>query len=245
MPSDSLAAGGSRFETTHWSVVLLAGRDDSAPAREALDALCRTYWAPLHAYVRRRGYPPDEAQDLTQEFFARLLASRDLTRVDRAKGRFRSFLLASLQHFLANDWNRSQAQKRGGGAEHVPFDAESTYVAPGSEPADTLSPERVFERQWALALLNGVLDDLQREYASDGKAALFDALKGLLVGERPSTHYRQVGAGLGLSEGAVKVAAHRLRARYRDRVRQTIADTVASPDQVDDEIRHLFAALGS
>jgi RNA polymerase sigma factor (sigma-70 family) len=245
MAGDSLMTGGGNFETTHWSLVILAGRGDSAEARDALDALCRTYWRPIHAYVRRQGYPPDVAQDLTQEFFTRLLASRDLAEVDRAKGRFRSFLLASLRHFLANDWDRTQALKRGGGVEHVPWDPEATVARGTPEPADTLTPERVFERQWALTVLDGALGRLQREYAADGKAALFDALKGTLVGERPATHYRQIGADLGMSEGAVKVAAHRLRARYRDDVRSSIARTVETGAQVDEEIRQLFAAFAS
>ena len=237
--------GGGNFETTHWSLVILAGRGDSAEAHDALDALCRTYWRPIHAYVRRHGYPPDVAQDLTQEFFTRLLASRDLAQVDRAKGRFRSFLLASLRHFLANDWDRTQALKRGGAVEHVPWDPDATVARSAPEPADTLTPERVFERQWALTLLDGALDRLQQEYAADGRAALFDALKGTLVGERPATHYRQIGADLGMSEGAVKVAAHRLRARYREHIRSAIARTVETGAQIDEEIRQLFAAFGS
>jgi RNA polymerase sigma factor (sigma-70 family) len=245
MASDSLTTGGGGFETTHWSLVLLASRDETPEAREALDALCRIYWRPIHAYVRRRGCPPDVAQDLTQEFFARLLASRDLARVDRAKGRFRSFLLVSLQHFLANDWDRTQAQKRGGGVEHISWDSDATVASGASAPVDTLTPERAFEREWALTLLNGVLDDLQRNYAADGKAALFDALKGSLLGERPATHYRQIGTALGLSEGAVKVAAHRLRARYREAVRQAIARTVETSAEIDEEIRQLFAAVAS
>jgi DNA-directed RNA polymerase specialized sigma24 family protein len=242
MASDS-PTGGGHFVTTHWSAVLAAGRDDSTAARQALEELCRTYWPPLHAYVRCRGYSPDAAADLTQGFFTRLIASRDLAQVDPAKGRFRSFLLASLRHFLANDWDRTQAQKRGGGAVHVPLDRDGSSGDAALDPADTLTPEKVFERQWALTLLNLVLDQLQDEYAADGKAALFDALKGSLTGERPSAHYGSIGIDLGLSEGAVKVAAHRLRARYRERLRQAIARTVASAQEIDEEIRYLFAAL--
>ena len=242
MASDS-PTGGGHFVTTHWSAVLAAGRDDSAAAREALEELCRTYWAPLHAYVRRRGYSPDEAADLTQGFFTRLIASRDLARVDPVKGRFRSFLLASLKHFLANDWDRTQAQKRGGGAIHVSLDPIPSNREAAVAPVDTLTPERVFERQWALALLNMVLRQLQDEYVADGRSALFDALKGSLTGERPSAHYARIGIDLGLSEGAVKVAAHRLRARYRERLRQAIARTVSSAEEIDEEIRYLFAAF--
>jgi DNA-directed RNA polymerase specialized sigma24 family protein len=242
MASDS-PTGGGHFVTTHWSAVLAAGREDSAAARQALEELCRTYWAPLHAYARRRGYSPDAAADLTQGFFTRLIASRDLAQVDPAKGRFRSFLLASLKHFLANDWDRAQAQVRGGGTVHVPLDPASSNGNAALDPVDTLTPERVFERQWALTLLNMVLDQLQGEYAADGKAALFDALKGSLTGERPSAHYARIGIDLGLSEGAVKVAAHRLRARYRERLRQAIARTVASEEEIDEEIRYLFAAF--
>jgi DNA-directed RNA polymerase specialized sigma24 family protein len=242
MASDS-PTGGGHFVTTHWSAVLAAGREDSAAARQALEELCRTYWAPLHAYARRRGYSPDAAADLTQGFFTRLIASRDLAQVDPAKGRFRSFLLASLKHFLANDWDRAQAQVRGGGTVHVPLDPASSNGNAALDPVDTLTPERVFERQWALTLLKMVLDQLQGEYTADGKAALFDALKGSLTGERPSAHYARIGIDLGLSEGAVKVAAYRLRARYRERLRQAIARTVASEEEIDEEIRYLFAAF--
>jgi RNA polymerase sigma-70 factor (ECF subfamily) len=242
MATDALT-GGDQFATTHWSVVLAAGREDSASARQALEKLCHTYWQPLHAYVQRRGYDPDAAADLTQGFFTRLIASRGLAQVDPAKGRFRAFLLASMKHFLANEWDRTRAQKRGGGAMHVPIDPASSSEDAATVPADTLTPEKVFERQWALTLLNTVLDGLQGEYVADGKGALFDALKGSVTGERPTVHYARIGIDLGLSEGAVKVAAHRLRVRYRACLRQAIARTVARAEEIDEEIRYLFAAF--
>jgi RNA polymerase sigma-70 factor (ECF subfamily) len=239
------STGCGHFATTRWSVVLAAGRADTAHARQALDDLCRVYWPPLYGFVRRRGHSPQDAQDLTQEFFARLLAGRGLGRVDPAKGRFRSFLLASMQHFLANQWDRAHALKRGGGVAPVSIDATTAEASYAREPADTLTPERLFERRWALALLDDVLGRLQRDYAAGGKRALFDELKGTLSGEQPASTYAAIGVRLRLSEGAVKVAAHRLRARYRERLRAEVARTVATPGEVDDELRFLLAALGT
>lgn len=240
--SSSTPPDGSRFATTHWSAVMAAGRGNSTQARQALDELCRTYWKPLHAFVRRKGHSADEAQDLTQAFFADLLARQDLARVDPARGRFRSFLLAALKHFLANEWDKACAQKRGGSAIMVPIDT-SAETGDNVEPADTLTPEKLYERGWALALLDHVLGHLRRECEAKGNAALFDALKDTLVGNMPDDTYAAIGLRLGLSEGAVKVAVHRLRARYRARLRAEIARTVSSPAEVDDEIRSLFAAF--
>jgi RNA polymerase sigma-70 factor (ECF subfamily) len=239
----TIGPDSARFATTHWSAVLAAGRSDSTRARQALDELCRVYWKPLHAFVRRQGHGADEAQDLTQAFFADLLARQDLARVDPARGRFRSFLLASLTHFLANEWDKARAQKRGGGAIGVPIDT-SADTGDWVEPADTLTPEKLFERSWALALLDHVLGQLQRECEAEGNAALFDGLKGTLTGDRPAARYADVGARLGLSEGAIKVAVHRLRARYRERLRAEVGRTVGGPEEIDDEIRFLFAAVG-
>ena len=239
------APGSRRFETTRWTLVLAAGGADTAQARQALDDLCRIYWPPLYAFVRRRGHSVADAQDSTQEFFARLLERRDLVRVDPAKGRFRSYLLASMTHFLANEWDRARAQKRGGGAAHLSIDAGQAEAWYLREVADVLTPERVFERRWALSLLNDVLAGLQREYAAAGKDALFRELKGALSGEVPIANYAAVGARLGLSEGAVKVAAHRLRVRYRERLRTEVARTVEQPEEIDEELRFLLAAVGS
>lgn len=237
---DSASRAPRSFATTRWSIVLHA-RDDSTEARRALSTLCGAYWYPLYAYVRRQGRSPHDAQDLTQEFFARLIAKDWLGAVARERGRFRSFLLAAMKHFLANEWDRAQAQKRGGGAECFSIDettAEGRYL---HEPADIASPEKLFEQRWASALLDQVLARLREEMTAGGKAAQFDVLKGCLAGEKPQ--HAALAAQLGMSEGAVKVAVHRLRDRYRALIRAEIAQTVADPAEVDDELRHLFAAL--
>lgn len=239
------SAGAGRFATTRWSVVLAAGRGDGTRARRALDDLCRIYWPPLYSFVRRRGYGPDDAQDLTQEFFARLLSNQGLDRIDPAKGRFRSFLLASMQHFLVNEWDKARAMKRGGGAPPISIDRAEAEEWYAREPADPLTPERLFERRWALALLDDVFKGLHRDYASAGKGVLFEALKGTLSGNVPTSAYAAIGRQLHLSEGAVKVAAHRLRARYRARLRAEVERTVARSEEVDDELRFLLAALGT
>jgi len=223
--------------------VLEAGRDDSPRAAEALEQLCRTYWYPLYAFVRRRGHGPEDAQDLTQAFFARLIAKRDLAAVDRTRGRFRSFLIAAMQHFLANEWDKARAQKRGGGVRVISLDAVSAEARYAREPADLETPELIFERRWAMALLDKVLVRLRGEYEARGQGDLFEALKGTLGGGGAEGH-AATAERLGMTEGAVKVAAHRLRRRYRDLLRGEIAGTVASPDDVDDELRHLLAVLG-
>ena len=231
------------FALTHWSVVLAAGSSDSVQARDALEKLCRTYWSPIYAFIRRQGHTPHDAQDLTQEFFARLLERRDFAAADPSKGRFRSFLLASLKHFLANEWDKARAQKRGGGKSLIPIDAANAESSCGFEPADNSTAENIFERRWALTLLDQVLRRLRDEYVRDGKQRVFEQLKGTLTEESRSVRYAQIAASLGTSEGAVKVAVHRLRQRYRELLRAEIAQTVASADEVEDEIRNLFAAL--
>jgi RNA polymerase sigma-70 factor (ECF subfamily) len=231
------------FVTTHWSLVISAGGNDTARARNALEKLCRSYWFPIYAFVRRQGHGPHDAQDLTQEFFARLLEKKQLAGVDPAKGRFRSFLLASLKHFLANEWDKAKAQKRGGGQILIPIDVATAETSCGFEPADHLTAERIFERRWALTLLEQVLRRLRAEYTRDGKENLFEQLKPTLTEVSRSVRYAEIAARLGTSEGAVKVAVHRLRQRYREVLRAEIADTVASPGEVEDEIRNLFAAL--
>ena len=235
----------ARFATTRWSVVVAAGGDDTAGARDSLARLCASYWFPLYAFVRRRGHSPEEAQDLTQAFFTKLLEKNWVADADRSKGRFRTFLLSALTHFLSDEWDRARAQKRGGGAATLPlsFDtAEERYVR---EPADPDTPERIFERRWALALLDEVVSRLRDEYEGDGKADLFVALHPCLVGERTALPYAELAQRLGTSESAVKSAVHRLRQRYRYLLREEIATTVSSPDEVDDELRHLFAVLTS
>ena len=231
------------FVTTHWSLVVSAGRNDTPHARNALGKLCRTYWFPIYAFVRRQGHGPHDAQDLTQEFFARLLEKKSLAGVDPAKGRFRSFLLAALKHFLANEWDRTNAQKRGGGQFLIPIDAATAESSCGFEPADHLTAEKIFERRWALTLLDQVLRRLRAEYVGDGKENLFEQLKPTLTEASRTVAYAQIATRLGTTEGAVKVAVHRLRQRYREVLRAEIADTVASPGEVEDEIRNLFAAL--
>jgi RNA polymerase sigma-70 factor (ECF subfamily) len=222
-------------------VVLTAGRSDTTRARDALEKLCQAYWYPLYAYVRRRGHSPEDAQDLTQKFFARLLERNWLTTADPARGRFRSFLLGMLNHFLANEWRRDQAQKRGGGAQFVRLDtAETCYK---NEPAAHVTPEQYFERRWALTLLDLVLSRLSAEFERQNKPEMFALLKPCLVGDRDSQPYAVLSEKLGLSEGAVKVTVHRLRKRYRQLLRDEVAQTVATPDEVEAEVRHLIAVL--
>jgi len=231
------------FATTHWSVVLSAGDRRSPESSRALETLCQTYWYPLYAYVRRTGRRPEDAQDLTQAFFERLLEKDWLSAADQKRGRFRSFLLSSLKHFLANEWDRMSAQKRGGHLRILSLDAQSAETRFHREPADTASPDKAFDRRWALTLLDTVLSRLQTEYASEGKSKLFETLKGTLGGDRASAPYARIARELESSEGAVKVAVHRLRQRYRRLLRSEIAQTVEKEADVEDELRHLFAAL--
>jgi RNA polymerase sigma-70 factor (ECF subfamily) len=231
---------GGRFEQTRWSVVLAAG-GDSPSAHTALQHLCTTYWYPLYAYVRREGQSAHDAQDLTQEFFARLIEKNWLASVDREKGKFRSFLLTAMKHFLANEWDRSQRLKRGGGQVVVSLDTDTAESRYSLEPADTLTADKIYNRRWAITLLEQVLARLRREFIAVGKGSLFDALERGLTGEKVA--YAEVATRLHLNEGAVRVAVHRLRLRYRDLVRAEIAETVASEAEVEAELQHLFAAL--
>ncbi len=243
-PSDGCPLAGARdFTTTHWSVVLAAVPGDSPQATAALEQLCRTYWYPLYACVRRRGHSPEDAQDLTQEFVARLVSTHALGAVHPAKGRFRSFLLASLNHFLANEWDKARTLKRGAGQPAISLDdAETRYRV---EPSEHLAPDRLFERQWALALLAQVTARLREDYQAAGKGPLFDALQIYLTGEQGLPPYRETAEQLGLSLDAVKKAVERLRRRYGEWLREEIAHTVTNPVEVDDELRHLRAALSS
>ena len=233
------------FVTTRWSVVLTAGHSDTAHALVALEKLCRTYWYPLYAYVRRRGQSPEDAKDLTQEFFARLLERNWVGRADQQKGRFRSFLLSALNHFLADEWDKARAQKRGGGQTPVPLQFDTAETRYGHEPVDNVTPEHTYERRWALTLLDEVLQRLRSEYEQEGRAEFFTALHPCLVGDRTAQPYAELAVKLGVSEGTVKSAVHRLRQRYRELLRDEIAQTVAGPGEVDEELRHLFAVLGS
>jgi RNA polymerase sigma factor (sigma-70 family) len=230
------------FVTTHWSVVLTAARSDTTRARAALEHLCQTYWHPLYAYVRRRGHSPEDAQDLTQEFFARLLERNAVATVAPEKGRFRSFLLASMNHFLADEWDKARALKRGGG-KVISLDLLSAETRLGEMPVHNPTPEQAFDHRWAITLLERVYQRLGEEYRAQNKAALFEALRNTLAGDSKSAPYAELARRLEMSEGAVKVAVHRLRQRYRALLRDTIADTVSSPDEVEDELRCLFQTL--
>ena len=230
------------FATTRWSLVLAAG-GDSPGAHDALAHLCQSYWYPLYAYVRSRGHRVEDAQDLTQEFFARLLARNWLERADRVKGRFRYFLLGAMNHFLADQWDKLQAQKRGGGATMLPLDFETAESRYAREPVHNGTPEKDFEHRWAIALLEQVVNQLRTEYEQDGRSQQFAVLNQYLVDDRPDQTYAEVAKNLGTSEGTVKSAVHRLRQRYRQLLREEIANTVAGPGEVEEELRHLFAVL--
>ncbi len=239
--NDSSLPEARRFHTTRWSLITSAQGDGNA-AHESLAKLCQTYWYPLYAFVRRAGHSPEDAQDLTQEFFARLLEKGWLDGVDRERGRFRSWLLSSMKHFLANEWDRARTQKRGGGAVLFSFDELDAESRLTHEPA-TDSAERIYDRRWAMAVLDQVMARLRTEMAGAGKLAHFEALKFCLTGEKNT--YAEVGARLAMSEGAVKVAVHRMRDRYRALLRAEIAETVATPEEIEDELRALMAALSS
>ncbi len=235
----------SRFATTRWSLVLAAEDRQAPQAQRALSVLCTAYWYPLYAYVRRRGHDVQQAEDLTQEFFARFLEKDYLQVVDREKGKFRSFLLASFQHFLNNEHDRAIARKRGGGQQHLSLDCQAAEGRYQVEPFHSMTPEKLFERRWALTLLDRVLARLREEMSGKGNGRLFEALKESLARDRDAVPLSQVAAALEMTEAAVKVAAHRLRKRYRALLREEIEQTVHEAGQVEEEIRALFTALGS
>lgn len=240
--ASSGAAG--QFVTTRWTQVVAAGRPaDSTHVRAALEQLCRAYWYPLYAFVRRQGHSPHDAQDLTQEFFARLLERNTLGAADRERGRFRSFLLATLKNFLRDEWDKLRAQKRGGGIGVLSLDAGEAESRYALEPVDSLTADRIFERRWAMLLLDRAVERLRAEHEAAGKLAQFEALKASLAGSREAQPYAELAARLGLSEGAVKVAVHRLRQRYREVIRAEIAETVAGEAEVEAELKHVVAAL--
>jgi RNA polymerase sigma factor (sigma-70 family) len=233
---------GARFATTRWSVVLAAGHGSGTRSRDALARLCETYWYPLYSFTRRWGHDADQAQDLTQEFFTRLIEKHDLVRVDPARGRFRSFLLAALKHFLLNDRDREHAAKRNHGQAPMALEFETAEGRFRLEPADRETPERAFERQWALTVLDRTLQRLRAEHDKAGKSRSFEHLKGALTGEK-SASYVDLATEMKMTEGAVKVAVHRMRRRFGELLREEIAETVADPAEVDDEIRYLFSVL--
>jgi RNA polymerase sigma-70 factor (ECF subfamily) len=237
------AAEPQWFATTHWSVVLAAGQTGSEAQAAALEKLCQAYWYPLYAYIRRRGHGPEDAQDLTQEFFLRLIEKNWLHGVAREGAKFRSFLLTMVKGFLANAHDRAQAAKRGGGRTIVPLDPQDAEDRFTHEPSTTETPENIFERRWALAVLDEALHRLRLAAGAADKARHFEQLQPFLSREPEEGEYATLAAGLGLSAGAVGVAVHRLRQRYRETLRATVADTLADPGQVDEELRHVLAAL--
>lgn len=233
------------FATTHWTVVLKAGQGTAPEAHAALEELCRTYWYPLYAYVRRHTPNHEDAQDLTQAFFARFLEKNYLEHLSSDKGRFRAFLLASLKHFLANEWDKSKRLKRGGGVANLPLDwqgADTRYV---HEPADHLSPDKLYDRAWAVTLLENVITRLRTEAIEEGKGQLFDELKAFLMADKARVPYADAAAKVGVTESAIRVAVHRLRKRYRELLRREIQQTISNPAQVEEELQALFSAFAA
>ncbi|MGB5571778.1 MAG: sigma-70 family RNA polymerase sigma factor [Thermoanaerobaculia bacterium] len=235
---------GSGFATTQWSQVLAARDGSESEARTALAVLFEAYWYPLYAFVRHQGHSPEEAADLTQAFFAYLLEKDVLKSVDPAEGKFRSFLLATLKHFLSHERDKAHAQKRGGDQIGISLDAKLAESRYGYEPSDGLTPEQVYERRWALTVLERTLGKLEEKESTGGDATRFEKLRPYLVGEEPHLPYREVAEELDMSEGAVRGAVHRLRQSFGQFLRDEIAKTVAEPDQVDGEVRHLLGAVG-
>ncbi|MHC4912076.1 MAG: RNA polymerase sigma factor [Planctomycetota bacterium] len=239
----SIPSGQGRFATTHWSVVQAAGLPNSSRYKSSLETLCKTYWYPLYAYLRRHGYNADQASDYTQAFFARIMEKQSIRLADPKRGKFRSFLLTSLKNFIADEYDRSQAQKRGGGKNILSLDFESAEGQYSLEPKDQSSPEKLFERSWAITLLKNTLDRLSGEYKDGRKKKLFEHLKIYLTTDKKTAAYSDIAEKLQMAEGAVKVAVHRLRKRYRELLKEEIAHTVNSENEVDEEINELFKAL--
>ena len=231
------------FATTNWSVVLAAGRGDSTKSRQALAALCEAYWYPIYAFVRRQGYDADKARDLTQGYFLQLLEKEFLSDLHPEFGRFRAFLVVSVRHFLSNELDRERALKRGGGQVPIALDVDTAEGRYRIEPVDSLTPEKLFERRWAMTVLERALERLRAESERAGETARLDRLKAYLTGDEPASSYRAAAAELGMTEPAIKTAVHRLRKRFGEHLRAEIAETVAGPDQVDGEVRHLLSVL--
>jgi len=242
-PTPDGAAPRDYFATTHWTAVLAAGRRKSPQADQALEGLCRTYWYPLYAYVRRQGHAHEDAEDLAQAFFARLLEKNYLEGLSSEKGKFRAFLLASLKHFLANEWDKSQRQKRGGGITPISLDWQDADTRYQIEPADRLSPDRLYDRAGAVTVLERVITRLANECATDGKTGLFNQLRPFLMADLEAIPYAQAAAALAMTESAVRVAVHRLRRRYRELLREEISQTLSDPAQAAEEIKTLLGAF--
>ena len=240
---DTFPGGSPEFETTHWSIILTAGEVGSPQAQAAMARLCQTYWYPIYAFIRREGHHAHDAQDLTQEFFSRLLEKNDLPGAGQVRARFRSFLLGAVRHFLANEWDRKRALKRGGGKCIDALDGESAETRYELEAASEATPEKIFERRWAMTLLDTVLDRLETEYDACGKEGLFEELKTVLTGTRNAPAYAAMAAKLNMTEGAFKTAAHRMRKRYRELLCVEIMNTVSAPADVDEELRYLMQVI--
>jgi RNA polymerase sigma-70 factor (ECF subfamily) len=232
-----------RFATTRWSLVLAAGHETNARSSEALASLCEMYWYAVYAFIRRQGYRPEDGADLTQAFFLRVLEKNYFQDADPARGRFRAFLCAAIRHFLSNERDRARTLKRGGTEPPISLDVETAEGRYKLEPRDDLTPEKLFDRHWALMLLERVLARLREDHVSAGKTELFDHLKGFLTGDSATVPYADVAKALGMTEGAVKVAVHRLRRRFRDTLVQEIAETVSDPADIDAEIAYLLNAV--
>jgi RNA polymerase sigma-70 factor (ECF subfamily) len=232
-----------RFATTRWSLVLAAGREEEGRSAAALSDLCELYWYPVYAFVRRQGYSADEAADLTQEFFTRVLEKSYFQSADPARGRFRAFLCASVRHFLSNERDRMRTLKRGGGRVPISLEVETAEGRYRLEGRDDLTPEKLFDRRWALMLLDRALTRVRDDHVARGKGELFDRLKGFLTGDSAGIQYREIAAATGMSEGAVKVAVHRLRRHFRDALVEEIAETVSDPAEIDAEIAYLQNAV--
>ena len=243
--SSSTSAAGDIFATTHWSVVLSASRAADPPAQAALEELCRTYWYPLYAYIRHRGYTKEDAEYLTQAFFVRFLQRNYLEGLASERGRFRAFLLAALKHFLANEWDKAQRQKRGGGVPHLSLDWQSADSQFQVAATNELTPDQAFDREWAVALLSKVIELLRSENCLGSKQTQFERLKVFLTTGKGEASYSDAARDLGLEETAVRVAVHRLRKRYRQLLRTEILNTLADPAQVDEELRGLFSAFNA
>lgn len=240
---ESAESPPARFPQTRWSVVLAARDSDDPRATRALDELCRAYWFPLYVYVRRRGASPEDAEDLTQSYFAALIRRGYLNQANQERGKLRSFLLTTLKHFLADEWEKTKAIKRGHGQRIVSIDAGDAEVRYAQEPADEASPDRLFDKRWALTVLDNVLAALRTDYAQAGQERLFDTLKPFLAWNSAASAYREAAAALGMKENAVRVAVFRLRRRYGDLLREQVADTVTSPAEVPAELEHLLTLM--
>jgi RNA polymerase sigma-70 factor (ECF subfamily) len=243
-PTPGSSAAGEVFATTRWTVVLAAGQRGAPQATVALEELCRTYWYPLYAYVRRHGHSREDAEDLTQGFFARLLEKNYLEGLSSDKGKFRAFLLVALKRFLANEWDRANRQKRGGGSPLLSLDWEDADQRYQIIPADNLSPDKLYDRAWAMTVLERVIIRLRDESVAEGKSRLYECLKPFLMLGKSEIPYARAAAALAMSEGSVRVAVHRLRRRYRELLREEIAQTLSDPSQAEAEIQALLGALG-